>query len=669
MTRLRRNLQSIAVLAPIVLASAAWAQTGAAANPAPDAPVPAKFNDEPDLLTLIRNIRSPFLTQKLPPIPMADPESVAELIDDKGEIHLTAHQAISLALANNLDIASARLLKRMAKTDIQRAGAGQLLRNVPTSTNAGPSTAAGPLASATASGSEGIQNSQPGILSDLSVQLAGSQIPRLDPVFYANGSYSETNIPQANAVIEGTYFLQSQTQQWQAGYQQGFLIGTTIDANVTGVRLSQNAPNNSINPSVTADAAIRVTQPLLQGFGPRVNSRAIHIAKINDTISSYTLREQVTLTVAQVLTLYYDLAAFREQLAVAEGALDRSRALLVDNKKRLDLGLLSQGEYSDNQAAVDANEQLVADAETQIAEQEANLKTFLTRRGLADPRVFNARIYPSDTFTLPLDDSTFDTPEQVADRAVEQRLEVARAALELQSSRLTLLGTSNAVKPILNIYAVVQTNGLAGRVNPYAPPSVPPTPNNFLGGYGEAFSQIGQGSYPNYEFGFQLNVPLTNAAARADNDRAELGLQQQRIQTEQLINAVRLQAAKSAFALDQARRQYIASVRNHKLRQQTLDLERKIFDLGTAAMGQMLNAQHELDLAELQESTARNTYVRALINVDSVLNETLERNHIVIDDPPAKPERPGARAIPQAFAPQASTPWPSFLQSPNGDAR
>ena len=629
-------------------ASAAMAQANGAGNPPPDAPQPAPTEDGPDLLTLIRNIRSPFETHKLPPIPMADPGSLAALIDEKGEIHLIAEQAISLALGNNLDIASARLLKRMAQTDIERASAGQLLRNLPTSTNSGPASAAGPLASATASGFEGIQNSQPGLLSDLSVQLAGSQIPRLDPVFYANGYFSQTNVPEANAIVAGTNFLESQTQQWQAGIQKGFLLGTTVDANITSLRLSQNAPNNSINPAITADAAIRITQPLLQGFGVRVNSRAIHIAKINEKISTYTLREQVTLTVAQVLTLYYDLATFREQLAIAQAALDRSRHLLLDNKKRLDLGLISQEDYADSEAAVDVNEQFAADADTQIAEQEATLKTFLTRRGLEDSRVFSAHLFPTDAFELPPGDTPLDPPERIADRAVAQRLEVARSALELESSRLTMLGTSNAVKPIFNLYAVMQTNGLAGRINPYAHPGVIPTPATFVGGYGQAFSQIGGATYPDYQFGFQLNVPLTNTAARADNDRAELGLQQQRIQTQQLINAVRLQATKSAYALEQARRQYLAGEKNLKLRQETLDLERRMFDLGTTSMGQMLNAQHDLDLAELQESTARNTYARAIINMDSVLNETLERNHILIDEVPAKPEQPGTQTLPQA---------------------
>jgi outer membrane protein TolC len=616
------------------LYSRAWAQATPPQNTLPDNPVPETSSD-PDLVTLLGRLWIPFETPTRASIPMDDPESLAALIEN-GEIHLTADQAVSLALANNLDIASAQLLKRIAKTDIQRAHAGQLLRNVPTSTNAGPSSAAGPLTGATSSGFEGIQNSQPGLLSDLSVQLAGAQIPRLDPVFYANGSFSQSNVPEANAIVAGTDFLESQAKQWQAGVQKGFLLGTTIDANVTSVRLSQNAPNNSINPSITADAAIRITQPLLQGFGVRVNSRAIHIAKINEKISTYTLREQVTLTVAQVLTLYYDLGAFREQLAVVRAALDRSRKLLADNTKRLDLGLISQEDFVDSEAAVDMNEQLAADAQTQIDAQEATLKNFLSRRGLEDPRIFSAHIYPADSFTLPPDDAVFDDPEHVANRAVARRLEIARSALEIESSRQTLLGTSNAVKPTLNIYALLQTNGLAGRINPYALPGITPTPETFVGGYGHAFAQIGKATYPDYEFGFQLNVPLTNPAARADDDRAQLNFQQQRIQTQQLVNAVRLQATKSALALEQSRRQYRASVKNHKLRQETLELEKKMFDLGTAAMGQMLNAQHELDLAELQESTARNTYTRALINIDSVLNQTLERNHIIIDDVPVE---------------------------------
>jgi outer membrane protein TolC len=69
-----------------------------------------------------------------------------------------------------------------------------------------------------------------------------------------------------------------------------------------------------------------------------------------------------------------------------------------------------------------------------------------------------------------------------------------------------------------------------------------------------------------------------------------------------------------------------------------------MFDLGTSDVGQLMDAQNKLELSQQQEITARNTYVRAVINLDMVLDETLEKNHIVIDnfkavagDPPDGP--------------------------------
>jgi outer membrane protein len=632
--------KSSARYAPFVfclLVSARFLSAQIPAGPIPQSPAPNTppyTHPEPDLLDLLRSVGQHFSSvRQYQPISMEDPESIADLLDQHGDIRISKKQAISLALRNNLDIASARLLLPLAQTDIRRAAAGQLLREVPTSNNAGPSSAAGPLPTATASGFEGITSSQPGILSDLTVQLAGSPIPRLDPVFYATGSFAQDNLPQANSILTGTSFLESKTQQIQAGVQKGFLLGTFLDASVSSLRLSQNAPNNSINPAVTADVEVRLTQPLLQGFGRRVNSRVIHIAKINEKISDYTLRDQVTLTVTQVLQLYTDLVTFREQLRLSQASLDRSRLLLRDNKKRLDLGLISQDDFVESQVFVDAEEQMAEDAETEIEQQEAILKSVLTRRGLKQPTILAARIFPVDSFQLPVDDPETESVDSVANRAVTQRLEVARSGLQTEISKLSLLGTRDAVRPTLNVYADLKMNGLAGRYNPLGSANFPQPPPSFIGGYGQAFAQVGAATYLNYELGFQLNVPLTNAAARADNDRAEIAMQQQGMQTQQLENAIRLQAIKTALALRQAHRQYLASAKTRELRQKAFDTNQQMLDLGTATINQLISAQRQLDLAERQEVSAGNGYARALINYDSVLNETLSKNQIVIDEP------------------------------------
>src|SRR5450756_2304435 len=101
-----------------------------------------------------------------------------------GRIYLSLRDAIALALENNLDIEVARLNPKLQQSNLQRASAGQLLRNVSNSISTGPSSASlgvlgavnslGPSSSSSSSGTGGV-------LSGPSLQLQAPAIPNLDP--------------------------------------------------------------------------------------------------------------------------------------------------------------------------------------------------------------------------------------------------------------------------------------------------------------------------------------------------------------------------------------------------------------------------------------------------------------------------------------------------------
>lgn len=585
-----------------------------------------------DLLKLFKASFSPYLEHASPVFRYNDTARIGSLIED-GTIRLSARDAIALALENNLDIASSSLLGSIADSDIRRAAAGQLLRNVPTGIANGPAGASGSLSGAGASGYEGVANNQSGVLSGLSVQLAGSPIPQLDPVVSATGDYSHTNEPLANQVVAGINSLVSQSQQWQASVEKSFLTGTSLDMSFTSLRLSQNAPNNTINPAINADLAVRIQQPLLQGASLKANMRAIHIAKNNKTISDLTFEQQVATTVSQVLILYYDLVSFRDQLDVARTALDESTKLLEDDRRRLAMNTITESDVAEAEARCGANQQLVDDAEIQIQQQDLTLKSVLTRNGLQVPAIVAAPIVPTDHFELPDDSTPDESIAEVSDRAIRQRAEIKEGDLELANTRLSLLGTREALKPTLNVYMNLQSNALAGRLNPSLPENLSYTSSSpFIGGLSSVFQQLWTGPYPDYEFGFQLNLPLANRAAQADMMRDQIDMEQQKISVQQMENGIRLQAMRTQLAVKQARQFYQSSAHLRELREKNLDRQRQMFDLGSSGIEQLMDAQKGLELSRQQEITARNTYTRALINKDTVLNDTLEKNHIVIDN-------------------------------------
>src|ERR1700694_54315 len=124
-----------------------------------------------------------------------------------GQIYLSIHDAIALALENNLDLEYARYNTRLSDANLLRAKAGQLLRNVSSTVNQGPTSAPlGVLAGANPLGSTGAASSggQSGVLSGLNVQLAGSAIPNLDPVLTGFWQFSHTTSPQPSSFVPVT---------------------------------------------------------------------------------------------------------------------------------------------------------------------------------------------------------------------------------------------------------------------------------------------------------------------------------------------------------------------------------------------------------------------------------------------------------------------------------
>src|ERR1700761_1780987 len=110
----------------------------------------------------------PYTPHRVAQINFADSDRIDKLMRG-GNIYLSLRDAIALALENNLDIEVARLQPKLNLTNLQRAAAGQLLRNLSTNITSGPNSASlGVLASNSvgntgSSGAAGSSNS--GVLS------------------------------------------------------------------------------------------------------------------------------------------------------------------------------------------------------------------------------------------------------------------------------------------------------------------------------------------------------------------------------------------------------------------------------------------------------------------------------------------------------------------------
>ena len=173
-----------------------------------------------------------------------------------GTIYLSLRDAIALALENNLDIEVARYYPKLALADLQRASAGQLIRNVSTSISQGPSSASlGVLAGANQVNSAGATSNSSGnnggILSGLSVQLAGSSIPNLEPLAYVAGSLNHSTNIETSTIFTGTSSLVTNYRSLTYGVQQAYWTGTTVSLGLNSLfNYNQNATTAIFNLSL-----------------------------------------------------------------------------------------------------------------------------------------------------------------------------------------------------------------------------------------------------------------------------------------------------------------------------------------------------------------------------------------------------------------------------------
>ena len=567
-----------------------------------------------------------------------------------GNIYLSLRDAIALALENNLDIESSRYAPQLALADYQRAAAGQLLRNISTNVSSGPSSASlNVLAGATAvnagSGGGSGSNTNNGVLSGLSVQLAGSPIPNMDPTLYvASNAYHQTQI-LTSTTFTGTSALVDNYKSLVYGVQQNLWNGTQITLGLSSIfNYNQNATTAIFNPYDSASLGLTITQPLLNGFGVALNQRSYHKARNNLKANDLTFKNQVINTVSGVVNLYWDLVTFDNEMKIKQETYELDKRLYEDNKRRAELGAIAPIDTIQAEADMKAAEQDVIAQESQVLQQEMILKNYITRSGMDTPAIAAARIVPTDHIVVPEKEPIYPVQDLAAE-ALLNRPEVEQNAISLENARLDLKVVKNNLLPTLSATASFSNAGQGGTITGVPQPIVgangsityqklapSQVDQQLIGGYGTVLGQIFGRDFPNYSVGLTLTVPLRNRSAQADLITNELTYRQAEIQDKQLRNNIRLNVLNAVTALRNARAAWETSVVARKLYDQTLAGTRRKYELGTATILDVVIAQRDDTARQLSEQDALDQYQRARANLDQTVGRTLDTYEVNLEE-------------------------------------
>jgi outer membrane protein TolC len=555
-----------------------------------------------------------------------------------GTLYITLKDAIDLALEDNLDLAIARYNLPIANTDILRTKAGGFFRGVNTGVVQGTpgggvggfgTGAPGAGAGGTTGGAGGAGAGASGLVQ--STLGAGTAVSSFDPLLNVNGGVEHQTTPLANRQIYGVPLLQLNTGQVVANFSQSFPTGTNITFQFANSRQTTNSPFFNLSPTLNSTFRFQIQQELLAGFGFGPNLRYLRIARNNKKISDIGFKDQVIATVTQIENIYWDLVSAYEQTQVNEQSDSFAKQTLENARKQLQLQSIPEMDVLRAEAEVSKRDQELTVARTSLQLQQTLMKNAITK-SLDDPTLEAMPVVPTDRIQT----VAIETAEPVQDlikEAQQNRPELAETDIDLVNRQISRRAARNALLPSLSAVAFYSGSGLAGPLNPIYDtsqlgPNVSTVPTDFNGALLNAFNNTA----PDYYVGLNLNIPIRNRVAKADQYRSELEYRQAELRMEQLKKQVRIEVRNAQFALDQTGARVEAARKARDLAQRTFDITKKEQDLGAGSSYQTLSAQRDLALAQLDLVNAMTIYAKAKVELDRATGTTLEHNGILIQD-------------------------------------
>ena len=618
----------------------------------------------------------PYKAATIPPAPFSNSDRLHSLIR-AGKLYLTVQDAIALAVENNIDIELARYNPLTDEWNLERFEGGGALPGVPSGQSLSNSVASGQgvsgsQAAAGVSTSAATQNSGSSV--GATISQIGPVTPTLDPAFQYSAVFSHRSLLEPDEVISGLYNIIDKSRNYSASLSQGLITGGTVTATYRESYLNENSPSDTPNPTYAPYISLTLQHNFLQGFGTAVNSRFITTAKASLKADDLTFKGEVISVIANALTLYYGLVADYQDVKAKESALSVAQQFFENNKKEVQLGAMAPLDVTTAEAQVASSQQDLVVSQTNLEQQQVQLKNVLSRNGLADPLIAEADIIPLDRIDVPEQENLPPLKNLIA-TALMQRTDVAVLKVNISNQEISNLGTENGLLPQLALLLGASSQGLAG---PYrigtvrnalpvtsstggngtsstsgsTPPTSVPLPagaincpagyapgtlciaplGDFVGGIDNALSQTFGRDFPSERAGGFIYAPARNRQAQADYAIDQLTLRQSQLQLQQNLNQLRVDVSNGVVGLQQARVRYLAAVKSRVLQQQLLDAEQKKFSLGASTTFLVVQQQRDLATAQSAEIAALVAYSNARVALDQTLGTTLDQNHVSLDE-------------------------------------
>jgi outer membrane protein TolC len=251
--------------------------------------------------------------------------------------------------------------------------------------------------------------------------------------------------------------------------------------------------------------------------------------------------------------------------------------------------------------------------------------------------------------------------EDLVRQAYANNPQVEQATLAMKNNLITIKAEKNGLLPLVDAYAFYAGSGVGGQQNAVlncgSTTTFQACPSGVVSnsGYGGVLGNTLSNTSPDYGVGVNVNIPLRNRTAQADQVRSQMEYRQSEMRLQQLYTQLRIQVINVQYALtnDRAAVQSAQAARDYAA--QSVEAEQKKYRLGASTTANVLQQQRNLATAEDNLISATAAYARDRSSLEQILSNTLDRYGVSLNDA-ASGTVTQAPHVPGLTAPQAPAP-------------
>jgi outer membrane protein len=474
----------------------------------------------------------------------------------------------------------------------------------------------------------------PGIIADSLTPVANetdieAAYAEFDPVFDAGYDISRTAQPSASRITAGLDDIEPRVSEtnrnWDFGLAKRLRSGGLLDLDFLNNRFTSDAvifagtPLYLLSPQYQPQLIATLNQPLLRDFGLYFTSLRIRLAETSTEGAIERYRAGVANFILSVVTNYWAVVGLEERLQVLRGSLELAEKTVRDNRTRVDVGVLPPVAVLESEAEEARRKEDVIVATNDLAQAKRRLRQQVYLPG--ENPFFPQIVEPIDR---PEREAIEVDTEEAIRIAIEKRPEIQAARLTIKGSQLNVALNDNQLLPRVDFVGSVGLNSLSGTNTD--PGSAAP----FQGDYGDALNRLPDGRYYSWLAGVRIEVPIGNAGAKSQSERARVEEQQAYDRYRQTVSEVSLEVGQSAGDVTSDMERIGTTRIGRELSEENLRNQTKRYEVGMVTTTDLLQFQNDLAAASVAEIQALIEYNISRTELDRAQGTLLSRFNVEV---------------------------------------